>query len=69
MNSLNLITAYLKFNHFICPDFSLLNQAMTGYNNKKFPFAVVPVLTLCDTGLRDVDTELTMVNGFHQFSE
>ena len=45
------LSADLKFNHLVRPDLPLLNQAMTGNDDKEFPLAVVPVLALGDSRL------------------
>ena len=63
VHRLNLLSADLKLQHFIRPDLSLLNQAVTGDNDKEFPLAVVPVLALRDPGLRDIDAELSVIQG------
>ena len=65
VNGLDSITGYLKLDHFVRPDLPLLNQAVTGDDDKELPFAVVPVLALGDAGFGDIDAELAVIRGLH----
>ena len=69
VDSLNLLPAHFKFDYFIRANLSLLDQAMTGNNNEEFPFAIMPVLSLCNSRLGDIHAELTMVGGLQQLSK
>ncbi len=51
MHGLDLVARDLEFNGFAGVDVALLNQAMALDNDEQLPLAVVPVLTLCDSGL------------------
>ena len=69
MNRLNSITTHIKLNHLVCTDLSLLYQAMTGNYYKKLPFAVMPMLPLGYTWLRDINTHLSTIRQTKQFRE
>ena len=64
MHRLYFITAHLELDHLIGSDFTLLNQAVTRNDDEELPFCVVPVLSLCYSGLTDIHTELTAVSRF-----
>ena len=51
----DLVTAYLKVKNFVRTDSALLDKAVAAHNNEELPFGVVPVLTLGDARLADVD--------------
>lgn len=55
MNRLNMIAADLKLDHFVRPDFPLLNQPVTSNHDKEFPLSVVPMLAFRDAGLGYID--------------
>jgi hypothetical protein len=51
MHSLYLITADLELYYLIGAYLALLDKPMTGNNDEEFPFGIMQVLSLCDTGL------------------
>ena len=59
MDCLNVLTGRLELYYLVIPNFSLLNQPMTRYYDEKFPLGVMPVLTLSNTRLCDIDGDLT----------
>ena len=62
--------AFLKaFSRLAAADAALLNQTVARNHDEKLPLRVVPVLTLCDAGLRDVDAELAATLGFEQLGK
>lgn len=67
VHGLNLITAYLELDDFICAELTLLDFAVTGHHNKELPLGIVPVLSLGYSGLGDVDAYLTDIGTFHKF--
>ena len=69
MYSLNFISAYLKLHNFISTDFTLLNKSVSAYNYEELPLCIVPVLSLCYTGLADIYAELSAVCRFHKLRE
>ena len=69
MDGLNLLAAY-----FIIPDLvgtllTKLNKTMSGHYDKSFPLAVVPMFSLCNTRLADVDGNLTIIERMNKFSK
>ena len=64
VDGFNFVSRNLKGYFFVGVDIALLNQRATGNNNEKLPFGIVPMLSLGDTGLGDIDRELTAVDGF-----
>ena len=69
MHRLYFITAHLELDHLIGSDFTLLNQAVTRNDDEELPFCVVPVLSLCYSGLTDIHTELAVVERFQKFGK
>ena len=61
MNCFNLITANLKVEDFIRINSSLLDKAVTAYNNEELPLGVVPVLTFSNSWFADIDAYLPSV--------
>ena len=69
MDGLNLLAAY-----FIIPD--LVGTLLTKLNERRavdydelLPLAVVPMLSLCNTRLADVDGNLTIIERMNKFSK
>ena len=69
MDALDIVTTHLKFNDFICTQFTFLNQAMTGYYNEQLPLGVLSVLSFGDARLTDIDAHLTCIEGMNQLSK
>ena len=69
VNRLDPISTDLEFDHFIRADLSFLDQAVAGDDDEELPLGIVPVLSLCDTGLGDVDGELAVIGGFQKLRE
>ena len=69
VDGLGLVAGHLKFQHLAAADAALLNQTVARNHDEKLPLRVVPVLTLCDAGLRDVDAELAAALGFEQLGK
>ena len=69
VNCFYFIAGNFKFNCFSCVYVSLLNQTMTVNYNKQFPLAVMPVLSFCNAGLADIDTNLSAVLCVNKFCE
>lgn len=69
MDCLDVVARDLEFDYFVRTDLAFLDQSVTGNDDEKFPFAVMPMLAFGDTRLGDVDAELSAVRGFEQFRE
>ena len=69
VNGFDLISRNLKANLLIRMDIALLDQGASRYDDKKLPLRVMPVLTLCDAGLTDIQAELSVIGGFQQLGE
>ena len=69
VDHLDLISANLKLHHITRYDIPLLDQTMTMYHNELRPLAIMPVLTLGDAGLGDVNAHLSTVSGVNQLCE
>lgn len=69
MDGFDLVAADLKADFLIRVDIALLNQRVTAHDDEKLPLAVVPVLTLGDTGLTDVHTKLSMIGCFQKLGK
>lgn len=69
VNGLDLLTADFKVDFFVRMDITLLDQRATADDNEKLPLRIMPVLTLGDTGLRNIHAELTVVGGFQQLGK
>ena len=69
VDCLNLIARYFKLHHLTRGDVALLDQPVAMYHDELLPLAVVPVLTLCNTGLGDIDADLTAICCMHQLSK
>ena len=63
VDALDVVARDFKLKDFICPQFTLLYQAVTGDHNEELPLGVVPVLAFGDAGLGDVDGYLTGRSG------
>ena len=70
-DGLNVVATYLIVENLgIRVGFvSQLNESMTAYDCEVLKLGVVPVLALGDTGLGDVDADLTMGEGVEEFGE
>ena len=69
MNCFDPVTADLEVEDFVGVDSSLLDEAVTAYDDEEFPLRVVPVLALGDARLADVDRYLTAVECVDEFCE
>ncbi len=69
VDALDVVTIYFKLNHLITTQLALLNQSMTSHYNEELPLGVMPVLSLCNSWLRDIDRNLTGIQGMNQLSE
>ena len=69
VNALDIITCDFELYHFICTQLALLNQTMTRHHNKELPLGIVPMLSLGNTWLGDIDAYLTSIQRMHQLSK
>lgn len=67
INRLDLIPTYFKFHHFAGINIPFLDQAMPCHNNKKLPFAVVPMLPLRNPRFADINGNLSTILCMHKF--
>ena len=63
----NFISGNFKFYRFSCIDITFLNQSMPMNYDKLLPFAVVPMLSFCNSRFADIDTYLSAINCMYQF--
>ena len=61
---LQIVSIDLKIKNLIGSDFTLLNTAVSRYDNEDFPFVVMPVQAFGYAGFCDIDAELAMIAGF-----
>ena len=69
VDGFDFLSGNFKIQHFFGAHLPLLDQAVTGHHNEKFPLGVVPVLPLGHAGTADVHAELTAVRRFQQLRE
>ena len=69
VDGFNPLAADLELQNLVRVQPPLADQSVSGYNDEKFPFAVVPVLSLGDAGLRDIDGKLPAALRFQQLRE
>jgi len=65
----DLVAADLEVEDFVGIDPALLDKSVAAYDDEELPLRVVPVLTLGDARLADVDADLTTVEGVDEFGE
>ena len=63
------LAAHLEVQHLVRADATLLDKRPAAHHDEQLPLAVVPVLALGDSRLRDVDAELTALRGLQQLRE
>lgn len=61
VDNFNLIATDLKFHRFTCVDIAFLDEFLSGNHDKQLPLAVVPVLTLGNAGVIDIDANLSTI--------
>ena len=69
VDGFDLLAADLKADLLIRVDIALLDQRVTTDNDEELPLTVMPVLTLGNTGLRDIHAELSVIGGFQKLGE
>ena len=71
VDGLDVVAVYFPFENFTFGviEVALLDEAMTFDDDELLPFGMMPVLTLCDAGLTDVDADLSAVEGMNQLGE
>ena len=60
---LDIVATYFVIPYFIGSFFTHLNESMTRYNNKGFPFAMVPMYAFGNARFADVDAYLSAIKG------
>ena len=68
-DGLDFVTTNFIVQHFVCAFLAELDEAVARDDVDLFPLGVVPMFTLGDTWLRDVDAYLSAVEGVNQFGE
>ena len=68
-DGLDFVTTNFIVQHFVCSFLAELDEAVARDDDELFPLGVVPMFTLGDTWLRDVDAYLSAVEGVNQFGE
>ena len=68
VDGLDVVAVYFPFEDFAFRviEVTLLDEAVTFDDDELLPFGMVPVLTLGDAGLADVDADLSIVEGMYQ---
>ena len=68
-DGLDFVTTHLIVEDFVRALLAELDEAVARDDDELFPLGVVPMLTLGDTGLGDVDAYLSAVEGVDEFGE
>lgn len=68
-DGLDFVTTNFIVQHFVCAFLAELDEAVARNDDELFPFGVMPMLSLGDTWLRDVDAYLSAVEGVDEFGE
>ena len=68
-DTLDFVTTHLVVEDFVRALLAELDEAVARDDDELFPLGVVPMLTLGDTGLGDVDAHLSAVEGVDEFGE
>ena len=68
-DTLDFVTTHLVVEDFVRALFAELDEAVARDDDELFPLGVVPMLSLGDTWLRDVDAYLSAVEGVDEFGE
>lgn len=68
-DGLDFVTTNFIVQHFVCAFLAELDEAVARDDDELFPLGVVPMLSLGDTWLRDVDAYLSAVEGVDEFGE
>lgn len=68
-DGLDFVTTHLIVEDFVRALLAELDEAVARDDDELFPLGVVPMLSLGDTWLRDVDAYLSAVEGVDEFGE
>ena len=68
-DTLDFVTTHLVVEDFVGAFLAELDEAVARDDDELFPLGVVPMLSLGDAGLGDVDAYLSAVEGVNQFGE
>lgn len=68
-DTLDFVTTHLVVEDFVRVLLAELDEAVARDDDELFPLGVVPMLTLGDTGLGDVDAYLSAIEGVDEFGE
>lgn len=68
-DGLDFVTTHLVVEDFVGAFLAELDEAVARDDDELLPLGVVPMFTLGDTGLGDVDAYLSAVEGVDQFGE
>ena len=68
-DTLDFVTTYLVVEDFVGAFLAELDEAVARDDDKLFPLGVMPMLSLGDTGLGDVDAHLSAVEGVDEFGK
>ena len=69
INRFDLVAADLELDDLARVDIALLNQSVTVDDDEELPLRVVPVLSLRNARLADIDGDLAAVEGVDEFGE
>ena len=68
-DTLDFVTTHLVVEDFVGAFLAELDETVARNDDKLFPLGVMPMLSLGDTGLGDVDAHLSAVEGVDEFGE
>lgn len=68
-DGLDFVTTHLVVEDFVGAFLAELDEAVARNDDELFPFGVMPMLSLGDTWLRDVNAHLSAVEGVDEFGE
>ena len=69
VDGFDLVARNLKADLLVRMDIAFLDQRTTADDDEELPLRVMPMLTLGDAGLADIDTELPVIGCFQKLSE
>ena len=68
-DTLDFVTTHLVVEDFVGAFLAELDETVTRDDDELFPLGVMPMFSLGDTGLGDVDAHLSAVEGVDEFGE
>ena len=69
VDGFDLVATDLKADFLIRMDIAFFDQRPTADDDEELPLGIVPMLTLGNTGLRDIHGKLTVIGSFQKLGE